>query len=269
MPGIQALLRGQTIQPWIALTLAVILSFILMATSNSQEMELARARISDILGLLTQPIVAYREISNLRSENSRLRAENTELMIQSSGTKEAIRENDRLRSLLGFKKKATLTLKAAEVIGKSPLPGVHSILLDVGRQNGIGKHMAVINDQGLVGKVIRLGEKTAVAQLLLDRNLGAAVRLSDSRIDGITSWRGGENLVIEGVPALAQIRLGELAFTTGLDGVFPAGIPVGEVLHTEKPPEGLFQLVEITPRVSFSTLEEVFIVSENGASKSP
>lgn len=260
MPGLLAQIRQQPLKPWIALLAAVVFSLILMATDGTSESESARERTSQIVGFLAKPLGIVPAIAHLSRENARLRAENAALMIKFSEAQESLQENERLRSLLDFKERSTLNLRAAEGIATNPMPGVNSLLIDVGRNAALRKHMAVINDQGLVGKLVQVAERTSVVQLLLDRNVGAAVRFADCRADGITAWGGRESLLIEGVPASAPIHLGEKIITSGLDGVFPEGIPVGQVIQTELVPESLFLRVEAKPIVDFSVLEDVFVV---------
>lgn len=260
MTSLIAGISGRTFRPWITLGAAVTVSMILMATSGNPTTDVVSARASGILAALARPFGIFPEIIRLKSENNRLRRENTSLMLLSSKADEAVAENQRLRELLDFRERSELELRSAEVIASNPMPGVHSILLNIGERQGAAKHMAVINDQGLVGKVVRVGSGTAVAQILLDRNLGAAVRLANCREDGITVWHGDNDLLIEGIPSSAQVRLEEPVITSGLDGIFPEGIPVGHVISTERKEGGLFLEIKVKPVVAFSRLEEVFVV---------
>ena len=269
MPGFLAQIRRQAVMPWIALLCAVSLSLILMSSGGSRGSELVKERTAAILAVLAQPFGIVPAIVHLSRENARLRAENASLMIKFTDAEEAFRENKRLRELLDFRERSNLKLEAAEVIATNPMPGVHSILIDIGANKNAAKHMAVINDKGLIGKLVQVSEKTSIVQLLLDRNLGAAVRLANCRADGITAWAGGERLLLENIPVSENVQLGEKVITSGLDGVFPAGIPVGEVVRTDRNPESLFLRVEVAPVVDFSVLEEVFIVFVNSSSAEP
>lgn len=259
-------ISGRTFRPWITLGTAVTISMILMATSGNPATDIVSARAAGILAALARPLDIFPEIIHLKSENDRLRRENVRLNLLSVKANEALAENDRLRGLLEFKERSELVLLPAEVIASDPMPGVHSILLNIGTRDGAAKHMVVISDQGLVGKLARVGSNTSVAQILLDRNLGAAVRLANCREDGITVWHGDDHLLIEGVPGLAKVRLGEPVMTSGLDGVFPEGILVGKVIGTEKREGSLFLEVEVMPVAAFSRLEEVFVVLNSPSS---
>ncbi len=260
MPGTSSRFHGQSLQPWIALLTAIAFSFTLMAVSDMKGTEIARERTCDILSVLARPFGIFPAILHLSSENARLRAENAALNIESTAAQEALLENERLRNLLDFRSKSKLNLRSAEVIATNPISGVRSLLLDIGTKQGAVKHTAVISDLGLVGKLVQTSEQTSVAQTLLDRNLGAAVRLSICRVNGITSWTGGNRLIVENIPASASVRLDEEVITSGLDGIFPEGIIVGKVVSTKKAPESLFLKVEVAPAVNFARLEEVFIV---------
>ena len=265
MPGLLSQLRGKTLQPWLILLLVLILSFTLMATSNRSGTERARSRVSAILAALASPFGIIPAIIHLGADNARLRAENAEYLIKSSEAQEAIRENERLRQLLGFKNRSTLKLIAAEVIATDPMPGVHSLLIDIGTEQGAEKHQAVISDKGLVGKLVQVSERNAIVQVLLDRNLGVAVRVTNCRANGFTRWVGLNRLLLENIPASAPVRTGEEVICSGLDGIFPEGIPVGIVDFWERQEGNLFLYVEVEPYVNFSKLEEVFLVLSDTA----
>ncbi|RJP80318.1 MAG: rod shape-determining protein MreC [Candidatus Zixiibacteriota bacterium] len=260
MNGFLARLNLENLEPWIALVVAVVISLALMGTSDTQGTELARLRTTEILEVFARPFSLIPTVMNLQAENTRLRKDNTALRIQISQAREAVQENERLRRLLDYKDSTGLFLQAGEIIGRNPLPGVHSLLINVGSAAGIAKHMAVVNDRGLVGQVVRVNAGSAVVQILMDRNMGSAVRLSGCRADGITVWGGGQRLMIDGIPNSVPVRLGEEVITSGLDGVFPEGIPVGMVVRTERSSEKLFQLIEVEPAVDFTAIEEIFIV---------
>jgi rod shape-determining protein MreC len=262
MAGFLDQIQFEVLQPWIALVVAVILSLLLMATSDAPATDSARVHLTGVIQIFTRPFNLIPTILNLRSENLRLKQDNARLRIESGQAQEARLENERLRRMLDFKARSGLNLQSAKVIGKDPLPGVRSLLIGAGWGSGIGKNMAVINDRGLVGKIARAGSNTAVVQLLTDRNLGAAVRLANCRADGITLWAGGQKLMIEGVVSSVPVRLGEELVTSGLDGVFPAGVLVGTVIRTQRAEENLFLEIEIEPAVDFSAIEEVFVVRQ-------
>jgi rod shape-determining protein MreC len=269
MKGFLERIHLETLQPWIALAVAIVFSLMLMATSENRGTEVARVQFTEILVAFSRPFTVIPAIMNLHAENARLRAENTQLRIDSQKEKEARLENDRLRRLLEFKASTSLILRPAEVVGKNPMPGVHSLLINAGSSLGIAKHMAVINDRGLLGQVVRVSSHTAVVQLLTDRNTGAAVRLSDCRADGVTSWAGDDRLMIDGIASQTPVHVGEEIITSGLDGIFPAGLPVGQVVRTEKSRETFFLQVEMKPAVDFSAVEEVFVVWDSGPFRTP
>jgi rod shape-determining protein MreC len=272
MAGMSAFLEKfhlESLEPWIVLGLAVLISLGLMATSERPGTEAVRVRTTEMLEVFVRPINLIPTIVSLKGENTRLRAENTRLKIETSQLREAQFENLRLRQMLDFREGSSLTLRSAQVIGKNPLPGVSSLLINAGWNAGVRKNMAVVNDRGLIGEVSRVGSGTSVVHLLTDRNVGAAVRLSNCRADGITSWMGGKNLMIEGIASATPARLGEEVITSGLDGVFPPGILVGQVIRTQRAGENLFLEIEVEPAADFSTIEEIFVVWDNEPHQTP
>lgn len=268
MAGSVTKFKIQTFQPWIALLFAVVLSFALMATDNTAANRVARQHAFDVIAFVAKPFGVIPAALHLASENERLRYDNAQLRLAAIAAEEAISENERLRGMLEFSEKSGFDLVAAEVLARQPMPGVNSILIDKGSHDGIRDEMAVITDHGLVGKIVQVGDQSSVVQVLVDRNLGAAVILSKSRANGVTYWEGGYKLFLENIPSTAKVRLGEKVITSGMDGIFPAGIAVGEVTQVEKIENSLFLHVEIEPAVDFTRLEEVFLVLDSPAEDS-
>lgn len=234
-----------------------------MATDKTTANSVARQHAFDIIAFVAKPFSVIPAALHLASENERLRFENTQLRLASIAAEEAMRENVRLQRLLDFREKSGFRLKAAQVIARQPVPGVNSILIDIGREDNLTTDMAVITDHGLVGKTVQVGDHSAVVQVLIDRNLGAAVLLTKCRANGVTYWEGGYHLLLENIPSTAAVRLGEQVITSGMDGIFPAGIAVGEVTQVDKNEPSLFLQVEIQPAVNFTRLEEVFVVLDS------
>jgi len=199
----------------------------------------------------------------LRSEARRMEALKKELFrvrLENSRLKESLLENIRLKKLLKLKNSTKYSTIAAHVIGSGLEMGVESLLLDVGRLQGVHKDMAVLCPEGLVGRVVAATPRQSIVQILLDPNLLVSARTQKSRETGIISWQGNPWLNLMYIPKNIPVAKGEVIVTSGLSRIYPPGIRIGIVSGVKKDKYDLFQKINVLPVVNFKALEEVFIV---------
>ncbi|MCR4420699.1 MAG: rod shape-determining protein MreC [Clostridia bacterium] len=196
----------------------------------------------------------------LKEEVGRLRAENTRL-------EEYRLENQRLRRLLALKEEwPEYDLLAARVIGRHPDRWFHTVTIDRGSRDGVAKDMAVMNYQGLVGRVLAVTPTTAQVLLLVDREAAAGALIQETRLPGVVRGTGDPRgrLVMLHLPYDARVEPYQVVVTSGLGGGFPPGVRLGYVLEVSTEPSGLMQRAVVQSFVDFSRLEEVVVVRGYG-----
>jgi len=195
-------------------------------------------------------------------ENTRLRKDLTALLLERQRYNEFIQENKRLKALLSLKEHEHRYLTAAKVISRGYDKVLNTIILDKGGNSGIEKGMAVITTKGLVGKVHSVKNDFAEVLLLRDSNFSVAVRLQNGRREGVVAGTGYDNCVLKYISPEENVEKGEVIVTSGLDGIFPPGLPVGIVAKVKKEGVEFFQQIEIMPFQSDAKLEEVVILKQ-------
>lgn len=201
----------------------------------------------------------YAFLVRTHRENERLTVEVEHLRLENSITNELLIENERLRDLLGFKKLQPLNSVTAQVIGMESSPSSRTVTIDKGSENGINKDMAVITSAGIVGKVHAVLPGTAKIILLTDPGSTLAVRVQRNREEGLLEGKLAR-CALKYVSFYADIQEGDLLVTSGLDGIYPKGLPVAKVFKVTKHEASAFQTVVAEPAVSFSRLEEVLVL---------
>jgi len=171
------------------------------------------------------------------------------------------KENTRLAKLLEFKKEIPGKAVASRVIGRDPAPWRKTLLIDKGWNDGIKKKMAVVNAEGLVGRVIEVAPFSSRVILLLDPLSRASGILEEGRDLGVVEGDGSPWLRLTHLDRESSPKVGERVLSSGFGGVYPKGIPIGQVemVSTEKGGLGLF--ASVRPFVNFSKLEEVLCVA--------
>lgn len=196
----------------------------------------------------------------LRSENRALRELNLQLSSEVIKMRKSLIENQRLRNMIALKDTSTLSLTAAEVIGKSSLQMRNYITLSKGKSDEIYPGMAVRTDAGLVGVIIAAGKNYSFVELLNNRNVRIAAKIMRNQIDGLVAWEGGEYLLLKNIPTSFDIEVGDVVATSNYSTKYPADVPIGKVLKVEKDPGSLFHKITIDPYAQFNTLEQVFVI---------
>jgi rod shape-determining protein MreC len=168
--------------------------------------------------------------------------------------------NTRLRSLLDFQKTITNKVIAAEVIGKDPSPWFKTIMINKGKDDGVKKGSAVVIPEGIVGQVAEVSAHNSKVLLIIDHNSAVDALVQRSRARGIIKGGFADRCVFKYVLRKKGIAVGDTVVSSGLDGVFLKGLPVGQVSGVVKPNSGIFQEVTVIPCVDFEKLEEVLIV---------
>lgn len=179
-------------------------------------------------------------------------------------------ENNRLRNLLGFREKYLLTAVGAEVVANDPRADFRVVTVNKGSSDKIAANMPVVAVSGLVGRVADTSNSTSRVLLITDPNnaVDVVVQRSRSRALLVGTIKGTElsrNYYLSRLEYLdrkSDIIEGDVLITSGLDGIYPSGIPVGVVAALDNDSYGVFKDAEVVPFVDFSSLEEVLIVSE-------
>ena len=172
----------------------------------------------------------------LQVENARLQRERESLLVLQRDRLALSAENSHLRSLLALPARPGVASLPAEIIEVARDPFSRKVIINRGEAQGLVAGRPVIDGAGLVGQVTRVFAFTAEVTLLTDRDQGAPVQNQRNGLRVIVSGTGADNLLeVRFLDMHADIKPGDLLYTSGIDGVYPAGIPVAQVVQTEPP----------------------------------
>jgi len=202
---------------------------------------------------------SYVDLRGVRSENQVLRSRMEQLEEKGREGEEFRMENLRLRELLGLKRSQEYPSVAAEVLALGSAGQSRTALIGRGARDGVRRNMPVVNRQGVVGRVIAVGDRMAKIQLLIDPSSGVAGVFQRARGQGMVVGMGDEGCRMEYVSELENVEVGDVVVTSGLDRIYPKGITVGVVSSVEEGDQ-LTQSITIRPEVDFRRLEEVLVL---------
>jgi rod shape-determining protein MreC len=221
--------------------------------------------VAAVVGGIGESWRAYGFHRETYRENRRLQARLHELETELQARSARAQEADRLRELLQLKRELPFETLPARVVGREGVPWFRSLTIDRGQADGVLLDAPVLSATGVVGRIFALGPHAARVQLLLDRDTGAGVMIERSRVSGVVVGQvtgpgvGSEDLRLKYVPSRADVVVGDLVVTSGIDRIYPKGLVVGRVRFVGDE-SGLFREIHVEPSAGFDRLEEVMVV---------
>lgn len=202
----------------------------------------------------------YVALIGVKQENERLQRRGLELEQQAGRLAEIEQTDKRLGELLSFRSTLEGDLRAAQIIGRDPLPWFGTVTIDKGETDGVRKNMAVLSPFGVVGQTMTTSAHSARVLLITDHNSGVDAVVQRSRARGIVEGALDGGCVMKYLKRGEDVEVGDRVVTSGLDGIFPKGIIIGTVTHLTRGNRGLLQLADVQPSVPLDRIEEVLVV---------
>jgi rod shape-determining protein MreC len=236
----------------------VIDKIVLFATSPLQHL------MTWATGKLSDSYYDYVDVVDARRQNSELRRRLYEIERDLDALRNLEVENRHLNTLLDIdKKNPDFRLLVAQVIGAGSSPSSRTLQIDRGSLAGVKRGMAVIAGQGLVGVVQRVGWSTAEVLTIADDKVAVRAVVVRTRARGRVRGRGlfpQFKLKLSEVLRGDDVAKGDRVITSGHDGIFPAGIPIGEVTAVLVETGVQHRVSDVEPYVDFARLEHVSII---------
>lgn len=202
----------------------------------------------------------YISLVGVHKENEQLRQLVNRLSSEVIKNREAIHSNRRLQQLLNLRDTVQVPSIAASVIGEDVTPWFRTVIIDRGSVDGIREGMPVISASGVVGRIVRVAANSSRLLLMTDHASAIAATVQRSRARGVVRGKSGGICSLDFSQRGEDVKVGDSIVTSGIGGVFPKGLPIGEVTMVRKGEYGIFQTVELRPYVSISRLEEVLVL---------
>jgi rod shape-determining protein MreC len=217
--------------------------------------------VSKLLSPVRDGVEYLLDIKDAANERDELVQDKLELEQQLSELRNMARENDLLKQLIDYRDNTPgLQFLSAGVIGETPDNWEQTIQISAGYDDGVREWMAVVNEEGLVGRIVLCTAHTSMVQLITDDKSQVGARLQSSGEEGLVQGAGREQPLLQLINQDAEVREGDLVLTSGSGGTCPADIPIGTVTEiTEKRPD-LSRGISISPAVGFTKLERVLVV---------
>lgn len=192
---------------------------------------------------LRNATVYFATLVDVQLENAELRQSQVDAAQRLLRFEQLERENSELRELAGMSQATTLQGVGAEILYDAPDPFSRKVILDKGAHQGVRPGLAVVDARGLLGQVSRVYPVQSEVTLLTDREQVVPVQVERTGMRGVLSGNGRGELVMRFVPSGSDIEPGDRIVTSGLDGLFVAGLPVAMVTWVDNVDEAFLEVL--------------------------
>ena len=232
----------------------------------------AAAPIEDAINISLKSLLdawkRYLFLVGLEEENRQLRREKALLSEQLNRYREGYLEAIRLQKLLALKSGFPYRTVAARVIDSNRTSLFKTLLINKGTADGLRVGLAVLSDQGAVGRIIETSWHASRVLLMIDENSNIDALIQRSRAQGILQGAGALGGNLKYISRTEEVLPGDVVLSSGLAGVFPKGMLLGVVTGVSRKEGGLFQKIDVAPAVDFGKLDEVMaVITETGTGK--
>lgn len=201
----------------------------------------------------------YIDMREQVAENRSLRRKVEELTKENFAMRSTADDLARMREMLGYTVSNDFSAQLADVMMIDVSGHYKSMILDRGSQHDVEINDTVVTPSGLLGRVVLTTTDLSKVQLITDPKSAVGSRIERTRRHGVLRGDGRGGLILENIPALADVSPGDRIVTAGIDGIYSEGIPAAVVVEVEEGND-LFKRVICAPAASFQTLEDVLIL---------
>ena len=201
-------------------------------------------------------------IKDAQSREAAARAQLARQSERAARTELLAAENERLRALLDLQPALQVRSVAAEMLYEAGDPYARKIFINRGARQGIVAGAPVVNEAGVLGQVTEVYPLSAVVTLLTDRDAAIPVLNTRTQQRGAAfgGAEGGTALELRFVAANADVQAGDALTTSGVDGVYPPGLPVAKVARVERRSDAGFARILLLPMVPMDNLRHMLVL---------
>jgi rod shape-determining protein MreC len=220
--------------------------------------------------LALQPVRAVRAstayLTGLDQANSSSEQAAKKLALQSlraGQVEQLLQENSRLRKILGLREQLATSVMAAEVLYDAADPYTRKIIIDKGLLQNVGLGSPVLDESGVLGQVTRVHPLVSEVTLVIDRELAIPVlnvRTGARSVAYGDASLSGSGLELRFMGSNSDVQVGDLLTTSGVDGVYPPGLPVAKISKIERRAESAFAKIYCTPQALVTGARHVMVV---------
>jgi len=238
----------------------LLISLMLFNSSNTKKQEIAQ-----ILGqTLFSPVqITINQVSNIRNvfkENEDLRSRVKLLQLENASIKDILSHSDDLIRGLSYRDTSSYKIIPAQAVVREPTFLFRTIVIDAGKNDGVEPYMPVATVDGVVGKVVRVMDRTSLVQLIRKPDEYVSVTHLKTESVGILNASASDKLLVE-YRKNQDLKVNDTLYTSGYGGIYPPGLIVGFIDKITEAQNPLYSTVAVKPAVDFEALRHLFVIA--------
>jgi rod shape-determining protein MreC len=263
--------------PWLMIIL-LIGNFVLMAwdaRESQSNQRLLRVWGQTVADFVQSPVTSvssavsgyFDRFVTLRSaqdENAQLKQKIQELEVELQGKQDLSNENERLKNLLQLKQESKSQVLPAKIIGRDPSNWFNDSIINRGTADGVKLYMPIVSNGGLIGRVTAVSLLTSQITLVTDERSGVGAIVGEvgasNALGVVNGIKDKELLEMRYVPGYVELKVGDIVYTTGQDGIYPAGLKIGEIVEVRTGSATVPHTIYIQPSAKISSMQEVAVL---------
>lgn len=271
-------------QPSILMRLVVFSVFALCLMVGDARFDLM-PRVRQVVALVTTPlervaqlpvewgssvISHFSTVEQARVEQDAARVRLAQQSLRAALVENLMLENQRLRALLRLSESKELSGRGAQVLYEVPDPYSQRLIVDRGLAHGIKAGSPVVDEHGVLGQVTRVLPLTSEVTLLTNQGFTVSIINARTGVFGllygnpvVLGGKVGDSLELRYMPVDVDARQGDLLITSGIDGIYPSGLPVARIVRVEQNPASSYAMIWCEPIAAVHNLQYVMIVDQN------
>jgi rod shape-determining protein MreC len=244
----------------LALFVTSLISIIILLSNTSPQINKLKLQLSWTVSKISSPMSWYKNVFSIKEENSLLKNKLVQLSLINSELESYRQENKRLKDLLNFADDQVINYRTANVVNYHFGITNQTIIIDMGLLDSLTNNLPIMDENGLLGKTISISDHASLIQLITDKNIRVSIRVGYERALGIFMPTHGKYGILEGVRKTTPLKIGDIAYTSGISEIYPDNIPVAKIISISNQIEKPFQKVIVEILGSITDLDFVFIM---------
>lgn len=263
--------------PWLMIAF-LIGNFVLMAwdaRESQSNQRIVRVWAQTVADFVQSPVTTvsvlfsgyFEKISGLRTaqdENGELKQRIQELEVEIQGKQDLVNENERLKTLLQLKQESKYQILPSRVIGRDASSWFNAAFINRGSADGVKLYMPVVTNGGLVGRITAVSPLISQVTMITDERSGVGATVGEvgtsNALGVVNGTKDRELLEMRYVPGSVEVKVGDIVYTTGQDGIYPAGLKLGEIVDVRQGSATAPHTIYIKPTAGISSMQEVAVL---------
>lgn len=243
-----------------SLFVTVLISLLLINAPIGRRQQIAQYLGATLFFPVQYTVNKVTNIRNIFAENDDLRVRLQSMELENASLKETLASGDELVKGLSYRDTSSFKLIPAESVVREPSFLYRTIVINVGKEDNVEPYMPVVTIDGVVGKVIRVLDRSSLVQLIRKPDEFVSVTHRLTGAVGIMNAVENDQLEVE-YRKHRDLAVGDTLFTSGFGGIYPTGIPVAKITNIAEAQNPLYNRVTVVPTVDFEKLRHLFVIA--------